>query len=527
MAAPAIEALTVPKPRWDARLSHVLARHRAASVAAVIAFCIALRLAAGLVLPHPRPYVGDEFSYLLGGETLAAGRLANPQHPMWRFFESPHIIVHPVYASKYPPAQAVLLALCDKLFGDPAAGVFLSVALFAGAVCWALQSFVPASWAVLGGLFVAVSFGPGHYWTESYWGGAVTAVGAALVIGAFRRITALGAPAYGWLFGLGAMILVNSRPYEGGVLVLCLGVLAVIHAWKRKRPRLLLPLVISAALTAAVMAVCNWRVTGHALQLPYALYQAQYGPAPTLWIAGARLSSSYGHAELQRVFEYFIRELNNVLAYPLPQRVGVLFVRLAVVLIFGVGPAAFLPMIFVPALRRDRTVRMLSAITLLVAAAALLDVSMFLHYAAPLVTLLLVLSFTALHRMTRVRSGATISVVILLIMFGAGLGRIGEALAGRNINYPARPPFRLDRDGMVRMLSRDPGQHVVFVRYAPGHNVNIEWVYNGADIDGARVIWAHHLGETSNRALLNYYAGRRFWLLQPDSPHPAVAPYQP
>src|SRR5437868_2380681 len=110
MAAPAIEALPVPKPRWDATLSHLLARHRAASVAAVIAFSIALRLAAGLVLAHPRPYVGDEFSYLLGGETLAAGRLANPQHPMWRFFESPHIIVHPVYASKYAPAQAVLMA---------------------------------------------------------------------------------------------------------------------------------------------------------------------------------------------------------------------------------------------------------------------------------------------------------------------------------------------------------------------------------------------------------------------------------
>jgi len=498
----------------------------------VIAFSIVLRLALAFVLPHPRPYIADEFSYLLGGETLAAGRLTNPQHPMWRFFESPHILVHPVYASKYPPAQAVFIAIGDKLFGDPAAGVLFSVALFAGAVCWALEAIVPRRWAVLGGLLTALCFGPGHYWTESYWGGAVAALGAALVIGACARIlvqakgllhNGSSEPQDVWserlagacAFGLGALLLLNSRPFEGGVLVVC--------AALAMRPRR--AVIAALAVVALVMAFYNWRVTGDPLQMPYSLYQAQYGPAPTIWLAGARLASSYGHPELQRLFQHFLNELQNVLAYPLPKRIGVLLVRLIGVLIFGVGPLAFLPLIFAPAFLRDRPVRVLTGLALAVTAFTLLDVSMFPHYAAPLIAVLIVLSFVVLHRMSAMKSGALLSGIMLALMFGGAAVRIGQAAVGRNINYPARPPFRLDREAIAARVCREPGRNVIFVRYAPTHDINAEWVYNAAEIDASRVVWAHDLGNEANRQLLAWYKGRRFWLLQPDGSAPVLQPY--
>jgi len=41
-------------------------------------------------------------------------------------------------------------------------------------------------------------------------------------------------------------------------------------------------------------------------------------------------------------------------------------------------------------------------------------------------------------------------------------------------------------------------------------------VYNGADIDGQRVIWARDLGPARNAALRAYYRGRRFWYLPTD-----------
>jgi hypothetical protein len=65
-------------------------------------------------------------------------------------------------------------------------------------------------------------------------------------------------------------------------------------------------------------------------------------------------------------------------------------------------------------------------------------------------------------------------------------------------------------------LSRQGGTHLVLVRYAPGHNWFDEWVYNEPEIDRSAVVWAHDMGEDANRELLEYYRGRRVWVVEPD-----------
>src|SRR5262245_47522587 len=91
------------------------------------------------VLPHPRPSVHDEFSYLLAAETFAAGKLSNNPHPEGQFFETFHVLTWPRYMSKYPPGQAALLAL-GMLLGHPHNGVILSFGLFVITTVWLLRS---------------------------------------------------------------------------------------------------------------------------------------------------------------------------------------------------------------------------------------------------------------------------------------------------------------------------------------------------------------------------------------------------
>ena len=81
-----------------------LTRRTWAASLLVGALPIAIRLTLLPWWPIPRPAVPDEFCYLYPAETFAAGQVANPGHPLWQFFEAPHLVVHPLVYSKYLPA---------------------------------------------------------------------------------------------------------------------------------------------------------------------------------------------------------------------------------------------------------------------------------------------------------------------------------------------------------------------------------------------------------------------------------------
>jgi hypothetical protein len=57
---------------------------------------------------------------------------------------------------------------------------------------------------------------------------------------------------------------------------------------------------------------------------------------------------------------------------------------------------------------------------------------------------------------------------------------------------------------------------LIIVRYGPAHGSHIEWVYNRADIDAAKVVWARDMGEEQNQELLRHFSNRQVWLLCPD-----------
>jgi len=71
-----------------------------------------------------------------------------------------------------------------------------------------------------------------------------------------------------------------------------------------------------------------------------------------------------------------------------------------------------------------------------------------------------------------------------------------------------------------------PGNHLIMVRYEKdNHNIHDEWVYNGAEIDEAKVLWARELDAEQNAKLFAYFKERKIWLVTPDSDNTYLEPY--
>src|SRR5258706_5689962 len=134
------------------KVAEKLAKHTTAAVLTVAMFALALTAAISILVNFPEPVVQDEFCYVLTGETFAHGRLTNPRHPLWEFFETIYVISDPTYQSKYPPAQGLALAAGITLVNQPILGVWLSAAVACRAITRMPLAWLPRRWAVAGGI---------------------------------------------------------------------------------------------------------------------------------------------------------------------------------------------------------------------------------------------------------------------------------------------------------------------------------------------------------------------------------------
>lgn len=517
-----------------------LASRRGLSVFAVGVLALALRAAILPLVPVPEPGVQDEFSYLLGGDTFAGGRLTNPTHPLWRHFESFQILSRPSYATKYPPAQSLVLAAGFKL-GHPWIGVYLSVALMCTAICWMLQAWVPPGWALLGGVLAVLRFGLFSYWINSYWGGAVAALGGALFAGALPRILRAPRLRHVLLLAAGIIILANSRPFEGLALVIPGAVLLLSRILAARRPkfrmravRVLLPLSVSLAVAAAGMMFYFWRVTGNPLQMPYEAYTDQYGIAPLLIPQSPRPEPVYTNAVFRDFHRWELTRFREVrsalLSYGIADKFRTLWITY-------VGPAFTVFLVAIPWVILSRKHRFLVMTLACLMAALLSEVWRFPHYSAPATSIILALLIDCMRRVRLWRwhgapTGAFLVravVPVCLLMAGVRLTTIAMGLPlNKQVSSMCIPSQRytLTRAAITRELMNSGGRHLILVRYEPKHNVHDEWVYNGANIDGANIVWARELDPARNAQLIRYFQGRHVWLLEADKPEPSLVPYR-
>jgi len=510
-----------------------LARRKTLSVLAVGLLSLSLRAILNPIMGVPQPDAHDEFSYLLAADTFAHGRLANPPHPMWMHFESFHVIQHPVYMSMYPPAEGLVLALGERL-GNAWLGQLLITAMMCSAVCWMLQGWLPAEWALLGGLLVVLRLGIFGYWLNGYWCASAVAFGGALVLGAWPRIKHHQRTRDASLMVLGLAILANSRPYEGFVLALPVG--AAMVAWltrlrgSKLRASLLqvvAPLVLLLAICTALTGYYNYRVTGSPVRMGYQLNRQIYSRAAYFLWQGPGPTRTYNHLMMQDFYdgEFRYYQQNRTLSGFL-KHAGVNFSWFWRTL---VGPALSIPLLGFPWIVRDRRMR-LPLLTLAVFVLGLaLDNFFSPHYFSPAIALLyLIVMQSARHlRFWQWREralGRELVRAVPLVCIGMVVFRASALLAHTQIE-PSYPRGNIRRATIVRDLERLPGQHLILVRYSNDHDPHVEWVYNGANIDEAKVIWAREMGKARDQELLNYFKDHTVWLFQPDESPPRLSLY--
>jgi hypothetical protein len=518
-----------------ARLERALANLSERRLPAVIALffgVIAIRLLVLPLLHVPVPGIHDEFSYLLMSDTFANGRLANPPHPLWISFETFHVNWFPRYASMYPPAQGVALAI-GQLLGNPWIGVLLSDAAMCAAILWMLQAWLPARWAFLGSALVALKLGVASYWMNSYWGGAVATIGGALVLGALARIVKRARARDALLLGVGVAILANSRPYEG--FLFCLPAGAWFLWWligktKSKDPlairlrSVVAPLAIVLVLTVGWMGYYNWRLTGDLLLMPHVLNTRTYHTAPLFLWEHPKPEMHYRNQQFEDFYNGWERENyhNN--------RADVL--RVSWEKLFRSGITYFWPglLLALPALPFalcDRKMRFL----IVVAAIGLVGVFVVIwsaaHYAAPITCVLYLLVVQAIRHLRFMRIGARpvgralSRAIVLALILDTGVH------TARGICDPFFWTCEGDpsRSAIATKLNHTPGKHLILVRYTEDHNIHDDWVYNGAEIDDAKVLWARELDAEQNARLLDYFKDRKVWLVTPDSDNTYLEPY--
>ena len=524
--------------QWFSRI----ARRRRLAVLAVGALALAARAAVLPIEPIPQPAVHDEFSYLLAADTFAHWRLTNPPHPMWVHFESFQILQKPTCMSKYYPAQGVVLAAGQVIFGHPFWGVWLSVGLMCGALCWMLQGWMPPGWALLGGLLSVFRLAIFNYWGNSYWGGAVAALGGALVLGALPRLRRNPRARNTLLLGLGLAILANSRPYEGFLLGLAVGIVMSLWLLGRRGPswgvmarRVVAPLLLVLVPTVCAMGYYFWRVTGSPFRIPYLVYAATYDPVPNFPWRPLPVFPEYHH-QVMKDFDLAapLEIYKLVRAHPVEiachRALAFAAFFLGTVLLMPVGALLFARRWkFFRGLIRPGKVRPLLFLCAFPLAGIALVVPYFPHYAAPLTGALYALVMLAMRHLRlwqwrnrpvgrQLVRAVPVLAVVLLVLDVSILGvQNGFFAPGRDFG----------RSAVLAQLKQYAHGQLVIVQYGEDHVAFNEWVYNDAEIDAAKVVWARDMGVSANAELIRYFKGRRVWLLEPDETPPKLLPYSP
>jgi hypothetical protein len=533
------------------RAAKRLAIRKRLAVATVGVAAILLRLALLPFCPVPLPFSPNDFSFLLAADTFAHGRLANPTPALWTHFETIHVTMQPTYTSMYFPSQGLVLAAGKVLFGSPWFGLLCASALMCAALCWMLQAWLPPTWALLGGFLAVLRIGLFSYWINTYSGGGlISALGGALVLGALPRLTRTRSLRHrdGLAMSAGIVLLALTRPYEG--LLLCMPVAGALGYWALRgnnRPNFTALLRRGAIPLTIVVCAAGWlgyydyRAFGSPTTLPYTVDRATYAMAPYYIWQSPRPDPGYRHESLRRFYhEDELAEFHQVQS-PAGFASHTLL-KVCLNFLFFAGFALLPPILMARRVLLDKRIRFLVICVAVLAAGMAIQIYYLPHYVAPFTSAFYALGLQGMRHLRLWRSAgqpvglAIVRLTVTLCLVLAAIRVFARPLHIRLAEWPSGEwivewygpgAFGQDRARIESILKNLPANQLAIVRYSPNHNPMDEWVYNAANIDSSKVIWARDMNSRDNSELVSHYKDRQVWLVEPDKVPVSVSPYDP
>jgi len=486
----------------------------------------------------------DDFGNLLVATTLLEGRFANPVPSAWQSMETFHVVFQPSYASKYPVGLGVMFAIGKLLFGSFAAGLWLCAGLASSAIAWMIMAHFPRRWGLAAGMMTATHPYWQNGWSQEFTNGWLAVTGIAFVLGGLLRIrrsyrqTQLSnsspslRSSYTAMVGLGCVLTLFSRPFEGGLVCGLLGLYFLPILFTRglySDPRFwraALPGIAVLSFGIGLQLVINQSITGQVLKLPYQLHESQYGVAPVL-IWQKPHEPSLGHRFAEQVTfhrgwsmdAYHRVSSFNGYFEMLRRRLGFLVNHWGQLLAFApVGLVVLRP-------ERRRLMRMIGLLLI-----ALLIINCIPwavpQYVSPLIPVVLFVACSVARglvkrvakflRLAKRPVGLEVALFASIILFQCCTAfSIAQARSSRGEGWETT--WAEKRATILGRLSNQPGLDVVLVKYPAEYDVvNCEWVFNEANIEQSQVLWVRWGPKQMNEAVIHAYSKRRFWLLEFD-----------
>jgi hypothetical protein len=291
--------------------------------------------------------------------------------------------------------------------------------------------------------------------------------------------------------------------------------------------RVALPILLVLGVAGGVTSYYYWRVTGNPMRMPQQVNRETYAVAPYFYFQAAYREPAYRHKVIRDFYDGLeLKEFEQ--AQTISGVLQQLGTKGALTWVSYIAPVLTLPLFLLPWVLRDRRIRFLLITGAVGLASSALVIFFNIHYVAPIVPVILAVVVQGMrHLRTWQLEGRATGVFLV-----RAIVVISVLMIPTQVHTLAAPPkpgtwgaVGPERSAIETRLGSLAAPQLVLVRYRPNHDPLQGWVYNGADIDHAKIVWARDMGPDQNEELLRYYNDRRVWLLEADTSPPRLVPY--